>query len=87
MGKDKNKGKPVAAVTLTIPDLQVPRVQAAICTRHGWDVASGMTQTAFVKKILVDFLKGEVRAHESATAAATAAQTAAAAVDVELLIT
>jgi hypothetical protein len=85
--KDKNRGSPVANITLVVPDLQVPRVQAAICSRYGWTAASGLTQTAFVKKVLSDFLKAEVKAHESAQAGATAAQTAAAAVDLELIIT
>lgn len=84
----------MAVISITIPDAHVGRVQDAVATRHGWTVGSGLTKAQFVKKIIIDNLKDDVRYVESQTAREThrvagdaAAQTAVNLVDSEVTMT
>lgn len=68
----------MASITLTIPNgAQTTRVLDALSSIHGYTgfEADGVTvqsKSEFVKKVLIRYIKNEIKAYESAQAAETA---------------
>jgi len=64
----------MAAISITIPDAQLPRVVSALCAAGGWTAANG-AQGAFARNVLMGMIRQCVINVESgaATAAAIAA--------------
>lgn len=58
----------MATITLTIPDDQVARVVAAMKEHDGRNPADGLpqgvTQAAFVRRVLADWVRARVRQYE-----------------------
>lgn len=77
----------MAVLTITISDAVANRVTDAICIRRGYDPLKNGTKAAFVKSLVIDFLKAEVSAQETGTAAALASIAAAQSVLTDILIT
>lgn len=80
----------MATLTITIPAGQVNRVVDAIAARFGYtgfepDNVTPQTKSEFCRKLIIKYIKDNVKAHEAGTAGKTAFDTAEA--DAELNIT
>lgn len=58
----------MAVISISLPDAHVNRVLDAVTTRRGWTSGSGLTKAQFVKKVLIDLLKDDVRYIEALAA-------------------
>ena len=84
----------MAVISITVPDAHINRVLDAVTTRRGWTSGSGLTKAQFVKKVLIDLLKDDVRFIEALAAQEThrvageaAGQAARDLVDAEVVMT
>lgn len=80
----------MATLTITIPAGQVNRVVDAIATRFGYtgfeeDGTTPQTKSEFCRKLIIKYIKSNVKEHEAATAGRSAFVIAEA--DAELNIT
>lgn len=71
---------------LSVPTAQVPRLEA-VAVAKGWTAASGMTKQQFIKKLLLDMLRGWAQDIEMNTAGDAARASAKATVESEFTIT
>lgn len=55
----------MSQIRLTIPDAALDRVLAAIAGNFDYDPSGGETQTQFAKRMIVDWMKGQVVEFES----------------------
>jgi hypothetical protein len=63
----------MAQLIIDIPSGVTLRVLNAICTRHGYTGDNNNSdKAAFVKQIIIKFIKGEVAEHEAKIAASVA---------------
>ncbi len=77
----------MATLTLTIPDALVPRIFAAFAKVYRYDPDSGVTQGAFIKAHLVEYVRNIVVKSELQAATLTAAQTTKTDLDSAITIT
>lgn len=78
----------MAQITLDIPaGAQTTRVLDAICALHGYNAATDGTKAAFAKKVVIRWVKEEVRRYEVRLAADAAVATASSGVDTGITIT
>lgn len=73
----------MAQITITIPDGVLARVLDGIAINCGYDGQQDGTKAQFAKKIVTEFIKGNIKASESRVAIADAHNK----VDTEILIT
>lgn len=66
----------MADYVVTIPDDINQRVLDAICAAHDYDPASGLTQSEFVRSVMLGMMKGIVVDYEAKKAWLDAAQQA-----------
>jgi hypothetical protein len=58
----------MAQITINIPDAVLPRVINGLCDNNGYTVGSGLTRAQYAKKVVIDYIKGNVAALEGGTA-------------------
>jgi hypothetical protein len=66
----------MATISITIPDAALTRVINAVCGIYAYDPASGLTQAAFAKQQVANFVKKTLLDWETQQAITTARQSA-----------
>lgn len=67
----------MAALTLTIPDAMVPRLEEAVAKRNNWNPDIGVTKVQFLKRRLQAYLLQELAGYEVEVAMMAARDTKA----------
>lgn len=81
----------MASITLTIPDAVMVRVRDGFCYQQGYqDMIDGIenpeTKTKFMKRMLAEHIKQQVKAYEASLSIEAARQEAEASVDTGIVI-
>ena len=82
----------MATISITVPNAQVNRVQAAFASAYGYETTvngspNPETLVQFTQRKIREFIKGVVKGHEAVSAGEAARVAAAAAAESEITLT